>query len=292
MTSMITAGSSRGKCSVPSFGQTVRCPARAGTVGVAAPRAVRVRVVPVRQRHRVRQQPRVAVAQQRARLPQRAWASRPPATRPGAWLLLGRPADAEVGDLVVVDARARTACPPGPRAAETNTSSSRPSRDPTSACESCTTSTRVRGSAQAASIHSVSRAALRRPVHGRSGRARAARAARRQTRRSPAGIAHGPLAGRRGRELFPQVGDRLSAAQQPGKIHILIGCVDPVRVKAHGHEDERRAQDVGQVRLRAAAALLGEQHLAAERPLHGPAGRGHGGRVDRRPAGTDPAAAR
>ena len=31
---MITAGSSRGKCSVPSAGQVVRCPAGAGTVGV------------------------------------------------------------------------------------------------------------------------------------------------------------------------------------------------------------------------------------------------------------------
>ena len=31
---MITAGSSRGKCSVPSTGQVVRCPAGAGTVGV------------------------------------------------------------------------------------------------------------------------------------------------------------------------------------------------------------------------------------------------------------------
>ena len=46
--------------------------------------------------------------------------------------------------------------PAGASAGETNTSSGRPSMVRPSACEACTTTTRVRGSAQAASIQAAS----------------------------------------------------------------------------------------------------------------------------------------
>jgi len=47
----------------------------------------------------------------------------------------------------------------------------------------------------------------------------------------------------------------------------FVRRVDPVRVEADRDEHQRRVpRNLGQVRLRAAAALLGEQHLAAERP--------------------------
>src|SRR4029077_6256709 len=70
------------------------------------------------------------------------------------------------------------------------------------------------------------------------------------------------------RQLRPQICRRLRPLEQQRQLGLLVGGVDAVGVQADRHEHQRRAQDVGQVGLGAAASLPGEQHLAAERALH------------------------
>ena len=70
-------------------------------------------------------------------------------------------------------------------------------------------------------------------------------------------------------EFVPKVGRGFGALQEEGHVNALVGGVDAVLVQADGDEDQRGAQNVGQVGLRAAAAFPGEEEdLLTERPLH------------------------
>ncbi len=96
---MMTAGSQRGKCSLPSLRAPARVPGRDRLGRRAAPRAEAGDLMPVRQRDRVRQEPGVAVVQQVPGLAQ----ARAADAGVVSGLRRGR-GDAEVGDLTGIDA--------------------------------------------------------------------------------------------------------------------------------------------------------------------------------------------
>ena len=263
VTSMITAGSSRGKCSVPSTGQVVRWPAGAGTVAVP---------------HRGQC---VCVSCQYASAT--AWVSRPasrslssaPTCRSDIGLASAsdwspshaghRSRYAEVGDAVVVDAEQEPgACRAPRRAARTPAQAGRPS---------------VRTSAWE-SLHHEHPACAGPPRRPRSTRRRCAGAG---SRGPPwTGTAPAAPAGRcqTASRALPQ---RSSAATLPPRAPPTGRRPTPRRAAAgkgprthwvrvsgprQGPPPRRRAARPGcrRGRPRAAAALLGEQHLACRTP--------------------------
>ena len=92
------------------------------------------------------------------------------------------------------------------------------------------------------------------------------------------------------RELPPQVGDRLGAPVQHRQQHPLVRRVDAVGGQARAEEHQRRAELLGEVGLRSAAALPEEEHLGRRRrprPARWREQRGHRRGVEVAGAGRD-----